>query len=257
MKNLRKLFILLGLFLLVATTKSNAQISFSVGLRFAPAWAPVEYAHHTRYYYLPDLDAYYDAALGGYYFHDQDGDDWFFTRTLPDYFQGFDFYSCPKVELEYFGDRPFEFFRDRRFEFFHEYHPDGLIPYYHHEDWRINNRHEEFYNREGDHDFHEKREYYNNQGNNWERRNQNNFNPGFYRDQNRFHGNDYREGDIYSGRRGQFDFNHNQNSHSDFPIQNYQTSRNRVNGERNPEIVRDNHFHDGGDRREFRRNSFN
>ena len=260
MKNLGKLFALLGLFLLVNITESKAQISFSLGLRFAPAWAPVEYAHHTRYYYIPQLDCYYDAVLGGYYFHDQDGDDWFFTRTLPDYFQGFDFYSCPKVELDYFGDRPFEFFRDRRFEYFHEYHPDGLIPYYHHDNYRFDRDRGGYINREFDRDHRENRENYN-QGNNWDRRNQNTFNQG----QNRYDGNNYN----YSNRRGQYANNNFQN-HFDgnnyrdqvrpqnIPAQISQPTRNWSNGERNPVIVRNDHFHEGGnDRGGFRRNSFN
>ena len=160
MKNPGKLFALIALFLLINNTETKAQISFSAGLRFAPAWAPVEYAHHTRYYYLPDLDGYYDASLGGYYFHDQDGDDWFFTRTLPENFQGFDFYSSPRIALEYFGDRPFEFFRERRLGYFNEYHPDGRIPYYSGYYRGIDRNRDGYRNYEAGRNFHQDRDFY-------------------------------------------------------------------------------------------------
>jgi|GEM_PF-625891 len=221
MKNSIKLFVIMGLFLLAGIPETKAQISFSVGLRFAPAWAPVEYAHHTRYYYIPDLDCYYDAYLGGYYFHDEDGDDWFFTQTLPGYCQGFNFYACPKVELEYFGNRPFDYFRDRRLGYFEQYHPDGRIGY-------VQN-----YYRGQDWDRDHRRDWDRDQVRNWDR------------DQRRGWGGEQR---VDLGREDRRDGNHNEN-HNDGGQWNNRAQENHYAQPRNytqPQTFNQNSYQNQG-----------
>lgn len=48
-----------GLFLLVAST-TQAQVSVNVNIGTPPVWGPVGYTN-MEYYYLPDIEAYYDV----------------------------------------------------------------------------------------------------------------------------------------------------------------------------------------------------
>jgi len=116
------LVILLGMHI-----QTKAQVSLSVRIGNPPAWAPRERAYQVRYYYLPELDAYYDAQRQGYYY--ANGGGWIFTPTLPQMYAGYDFYTGPKIEVNYFGDRPFEFFRAQREDYFRTYHPGGHLDF--------------------------------------------------------------------------------------------------------------------------------
>ncbi|MET0944784.1 MAG: hypothetical protein ABWY22_05220, partial [Flavobacterium sp.] len=62
MKSLKYLF--LGLSLL-AINFSNAQVNVNVNIGTPPLWGPVGY-NDARYYYLPDLQTYYDVSTSNY-----------------------------------------------------------------------------------------------------------------------------------------------------------------------------------------------
>ena len=143
MKNSIKILVLFVGILFGLNVKSRAQLSISVHIGNPPIWAPAQYAHRIRYYYIPEMDCYYDAQREGYYFFNQDSGDWYFTRNLPQEDSEYDFNSGPKVQIEYFGNRPFEYFRDRRIDYFNRYHPEGRMDFYgryerglgHHSGW--------------------------------------------------------------------------------------------------------------------------
>ena len=49
-----------GIILLVSSTAMQAQVSVNVNIGSPPAWGPTGYSA-AEYYYLPDVQAYYDV----------------------------------------------------------------------------------------------------------------------------------------------------------------------------------------------------
>ena len=63
-----------------------------------PAWAPpYQDAQLIRYYYLPDIEVYYDVSNQEFVYL-QDGS-WMFSSSLPPIYAGFDLYDCFIVVL--------------------------------------------------------------------------------------------------------------------------------------------------------------
>ena len=74
---------------------ANAQITFSAGVNIGsqPDWGPVGYAH-AQYYYMPDIDAYYDVPDHQYVYNNNNV--WVHANFLPSRFH-FDRYNSYKV----------------------------------------------------------------------------------------------------------------------------------------------------------------
>jgi hypothetical protein len=80
---------------LLFASRANAQVRVSINIGSQPAWAPVGY-DNAQYYYMPDIDAYYDVAAGQYVYF-QDGR-WVFAGALPPAFH-YDIYRGYKVAV--------------------------------------------------------------------------------------------------------------------------------------------------------------
>ena len=63
-----------------------------------PTWAPL-YVQGVRYYYLPDIETYYDLSTGEFVYLN-DGQ-WSYSQTLPDIYSGYDLENCFTVALDY------------------------------------------------------------------------------------------------------------------------------------------------------------
>lgn len=63
-----------------------------------PSWAP-PYAAGVRYYYLPDIETYYDLSNNDFVYLD-DGQ-WIFTSSLPSIYSNYDLYNGFSVALNY------------------------------------------------------------------------------------------------------------------------------------------------------------
>lgn len=88
---------------------AKAQLSLSINIGRQPAWGPTGY-NHVDYYYLPDIESYYDVSTGQYIY--QDGGQWIFANNLPPRYRGYDLYSGYKVVVN--RPRPYlSFDRDR------------------------------------------------------------------------------------------------------------------------------------------------
>lgn len=61
-----------------------------------PPWAP-PYAERVRYYYLPDIEVYYDLS-DGYFVYLTDGR-WMFSPVLPSIYAGYDLYNGFAIAL--------------------------------------------------------------------------------------------------------------------------------------------------------------
>ena len=75
---------------------AGAQVSVHFNLGLQPIWGPVGY-DYVDYYYLPDIDAYYDVNNQTYVYFD-DGR-WITNRYLPPRYHDFDLYRAHKVVI--------------------------------------------------------------------------------------------------------------------------------------------------------------
>ena len=90
---------------------ANAQIGLHVGVNIGsqPEWGPV--GHPTaRYYYIPDIDAYYDVSNHEYVYYDNNV--WVHNKTLPERYHNFDKYHSYKVVVN--QRNPWEHHEDGR-----------------------------------------------------------------------------------------------------------------------------------------------
>jgi hypothetical protein len=94
----------------------QAQVSVTIGT--PPPWGPAE-ASGVRFYYLPDIEMYFDVNTAEYVYFS--GGTWIHTRELPPAYRGHDLYREYKVPLrDYHGDSPWE-----RHEEHHKSYPKG------------------------------------------------------------------------------------------------------------------------------------
>ena len=116
MKTLK--FIALGLILLASTT-NHAQVSINVNIGTPPSWGPAGYAN-VEYYYLPDIEAYYDIRASQFIYFGGGG--WIRASYLPRQYRNYDLYHGYKVVLtDYHGYRPYTYFRNHKMKYYKGY----------------------------------------------------------------------------------------------------------------------------------------
>jgi len=115
------LTMLAALIMLASAFTSRAQVSLSVHIGSPPVWAPPVYAHTIRYYYIPEIDSYYDAVNQGYYYND--GPSWVFSASLPGIYASYNIGSLHHIAVNYYGARPYTYFASRRAVYVERYHP--------------------------------------------------------------------------------------------------------------------------------------
>ncbi len=98
---------------------SKAQVSFNIHIGTPPQWAPQGCAD-ARYYYLPDVESYYDVHSSMFiYFY---GGRWVHRHHLPARYRNYDLYNGYKVVMsDYRGNRPYSHFREHRMKYAHGY----------------------------------------------------------------------------------------------------------------------------------------
>lgn len=112
MKNLK--LIAFGIVLLISGA-TQAQVSLSVNIGTPPLWGPVGYTD-ARYYYLPDVEAYYDVPSSMFIYFD--GGTWVHRRYLPRQYRGYDLYNGYKVVMtDYRGNAPYTYFSDYKVKY--------------------------------------------------------------------------------------------------------------------------------------------
>lgn len=80
------------------TASIQAQtINISVNIGRQPAWGPVGY-ESASYYYMPEINCYYDVNLGMFYYVDRGY--WVSARYLPYAYRSYDLYRLYKVVLD-------------------------------------------------------------------------------------------------------------------------------------------------------------
>ena len=109
----------LGIVLFLSIT-AQAQISLRVNIGTPPPWGPVGYIE-ARYYYLPDVEAYYDVPSSMFIY--SYGGAWVHRRYLPRKYRSYDLYSGYKVVMkDYHGDTPYNQFAEHKRLYAKGYH---------------------------------------------------------------------------------------------------------------------------------------
>jgi hypothetical protein len=112
-----KLFLIA--FVLFLSSLAQAQVSVNVNIGAPPAWAPVGYAE-TEYYYIPDLEAYYDVRQTQFIYFGNGR--WIRSRNLPRQYRNYDLYGGYKVVLhDYHGSRPYNNFKNHKIKYYKGY----------------------------------------------------------------------------------------------------------------------------------------
>jgi hypothetical protein len=113
--------VVLGIALLLAgATQAQISVRFSIGS--PPEWGPSGYSN-IRYYYLPDVQAYYDVETSMFIYFE--GRSWIHRSYLPLRYRDYDLYNGYKVVLnDYHGNTPYAQFSQHRKLYAKGYHKD-------------------------------------------------------------------------------------------------------------------------------------
>jgi len=112
MKSPQVLFAAL-LFTFAYSAKAQTLVSLDVGS--PPPWGP---AGHTevRYYYLPDIQSYYDIQSNTFIYYATGR--WHRKASLPGRYRNYDLYDGYKVVMtDYYGETPYENFREHQMNY--------------------------------------------------------------------------------------------------------------------------------------------
>jgi hypothetical protein len=73
---------------------AQVKVSLNVNLGQQPVWGPTGY-DHADYYYLPDIDSYYDVNRRQFIYNS--GNRWVYAGQLPPRYRNYDLYNSYKV----------------------------------------------------------------------------------------------------------------------------------------------------------------
>ena len=108
------------LFLVAPTGTVQAQISVHFNIGTPPSWGPSGYSD-ARYYYLPDVQAYYDVPSSMFIYYE--GGSWVRRSYLPNQYRNYDLFHGYKVVLnDYHGNTPYTNFNTHRLMYAKGYH---------------------------------------------------------------------------------------------------------------------------------------
>jgi hypothetical protein len=108
-----------GIVLLLSTTAMQAQVSVNVNIGSPPAWGPSGYSA-AEYYYLPDVQAYYDVRQSQFIY--LGGGQWIRSRNLPTQYRNYNLYNGYKVVLnDYHGSSPYNNFKTHKVKYYKGY----------------------------------------------------------------------------------------------------------------------------------------
>jgi hypothetical protein len=107
-------YIILGIGLIFAS-EAQAQLSVNVNIGTPPLWGPSGYSN-VRYYYLPDVEAYYDVQTSRFIYYS--GNTWVYRRSLPKQYRNYDLYNGYKVVMtDYRGNAPYTYYKQHKVKY--------------------------------------------------------------------------------------------------------------------------------------------
>jgi hypothetical protein len=93
---MRYVLILIAAFCISAAADAQLHVNVNLNLGQQPLWGPAGY-DRVEYYYLPDIEAYYNVSSRTYYY--QENGRWINRASLPPRYRGFDLYNSHKVVI--------------------------------------------------------------------------------------------------------------------------------------------------------------
>lgn len=106
--------LLIGILFCLANTV-QAQVSVNINIGSPPAWGPAGYTE-VQYYYLPDVEAYYDVQSSMFIYFA--GGAWIHRLHLPHHYRNYDLYGGYKIVLsDYHGKSPYNHFNDHKMKY--------------------------------------------------------------------------------------------------------------------------------------------
>ncbi|MEI6142663.1 MAG: hypothetical protein WCP85_25540 [Mariniphaga sp.] len=103
--------VVLGMILFLAGT-AQAQLSVRFSIGTPPSWGPEGYSN-VRYYYLPDVQSYYDVESSMFIYFE--GSRWIRRSYLPSRYRNYDLYNGYKVVMkDYHGTTPYSQFSEHK-----------------------------------------------------------------------------------------------------------------------------------------------
>jgi hypothetical protein len=87
--------IILAAALSIMCTPVALKAQITVNINTQPPWGPTGY-DYVEYYYLPDIEVYYNVPLKRYYYYD--GNKWTYTSNLPSRYN-YNYYRSYKVVI--------------------------------------------------------------------------------------------------------------------------------------------------------------
>ncbi|MDI1255803.1 MAG: hypothetical protein PSV16_06860 [Flavobacterium sp.] len=113
MKTLKIIVLAIGIFL---GSNAQAQLSVNVNIGTRPDWAPAAPVE-VNYYYLPDVDSYYDVRESQYIYYG--GGRWIHSRTLPVRYRNYDPYHGRTIVLtDYHGKTPYVLHKSHKTKYY-------------------------------------------------------------------------------------------------------------------------------------------
>jgi hypothetical protein len=110
---------LIGILFMAYSFSVEAQVSVNVNIGTPPAWGPSGYTA-VDYYYLPDIEAYYDVRATEFIFLGNSG--WIRSRNLPNQYRNYNLYNGYKVVLnDYRGSTPYSNFKTHKTKYYKGY----------------------------------------------------------------------------------------------------------------------------------------
>jgi len=89
----------------------QAQVIVNLNNSSPPPWGPAGH-NEVRYYYLPDVEAYYDVQSSQFIYYNSRGV-WIHRSSLPARYRNYDLYSGYKVVMsDYRGNSPYLHFAE-------------------------------------------------------------------------------------------------------------------------------------------------
>lgn len=94
---------------------AQGQVAVNVNMGTPPAWGPAGYSD-VRYYYLPDMEVYYDVQRSNFIYLCDNR--WVYRTSLPVQYKNYNLYRGYKVPLQnYSGNYPFFFFKQHKVKY--------------------------------------------------------------------------------------------------------------------------------------------
>ncbi|HEY4619085.1 MAG TPA: hypothetical protein VIH09_12905 [Flavobacterium sp.] len=104
---------------LFVTSSMQSQVSVNVNIGTPPLWGPSGYSN-IDYYYLPDVQAYYDIRASQFIYFGSGN--WVRSRYLPRQYRNYDLYHGYKVVLnDYHGRAPYTHYKQHKAKYYKGY----------------------------------------------------------------------------------------------------------------------------------------